>query len=120
MKWLLDINVVSETAKRRPNMGVIGWLAGQRPDELAVSMITVAELRMGAFARIDAERRRELMQWIETTVGTWLWLASSQRRDIDGLALARPPACSQKDDPAGVSPPHCGNGTHSPPDDCHS
>jgi len=72
MKWLLDTNVVSETAKRRPNTGVIDWLAGQRPDELAVSMITVAELRMGAFARIDAKRRRELLQWIETTVGTWL------------------------------------------------
>lgn len=72
MKWLLDTNVVSETAKRRPNEHVLGWLAKQPPEEFAISDITVAELQAGASTRVDEERRRELLGWIDATVGTWL------------------------------------------------
>lgn len=72
MKWLLDTNVVSETGKRHPNARVVEWLAAQTPDELAISIITVAELRAGALAHSDVERRRELLQWIDGTTSTWL------------------------------------------------
>ncbi len=71
MKWLLDTNVVSETAKRRPNEHVLSWLAKQSPEEFAISHITVAELQTGASTRLDEERRRELVVWIDATVGTW-------------------------------------------------
>ncbi len=72
MKWLLDTNVVSETAKLRPNESVIGWIAKQSPEDVAISIITIAEIRFGVSARIDAERRNELLRWIEATVGDWL------------------------------------------------
>jgi toxin FitB len=72
VKWLLDTNVVSETGKRHPNARVVEWLTAQTPDELAISIITVAELRAGALAHSDVERRRELLQWIDATTSTWL------------------------------------------------
>ena len=72
MRWLLDTNVVSETGRDRPNRGVLTWCS-QQPEELvAISMVTLAELREGAAIHIDGQRRSELAEWLETTVMPWL------------------------------------------------
>lgn len=104
MKWLLDTNVVSETAKHRPNDRVLAWLAAQSPDQLAISIVTVAELRVGALAHTDAERRRQLLRWIDTTVDNFLpdrclpatleiltdWLRVARRLAVKGIARQAP------------------------------
>jgi len=72
VKWLLDTNVVSETGKRRPDESVMKWLATQAPADLAISLITVAELRLGALAHAEPDRRRELLRWIDDTLSSWL------------------------------------------------
>jgi toxin FitB len=72
MRWLLDTNVVSESIQVRPNRDVTEWLARQAPDLLAISAVTLAELRTGATSSPNARRRGELMQWLDVTLASWL------------------------------------------------
>ena len=72
MRWLLDTNVVSETGRLRPDRTVLTWFSRQ-PDELvAISMVTLAELRVGAAIHVDRQRRTELADWLDTIVMPWL------------------------------------------------
>jgi predicted nucleic acid-binding protein len=48
VKWLLDTNIVSEAVRPRPSAAVTRWIDKQEPDQLAVSDVTIAELRYGA------------------------------------------------------------------------
>jgi toxin FitB len=92
VKWLLDTHVVSETARLRPNASVIGWIAKQSAEDVAISVVTVAELRVGLAARIEVDRRREILRWIEATTGDWppeRCLALTGDILIDWLTLAR-------------------------------
>lgn len=66
MRWLLDTNVVSEPIRPRPNQAVLSWLASQAADLMAISIVTLAELRFGAISTANAARRRQLMEWIES------------------------------------------------------
>jgi predicted nucleic acid-binding protein len=67
MKWLLDTNIVSETIRPNPNRTVIEWIAKQPREHLAVSIVTIAELRMGA-ETVAEPKRGELVQWLDTMV----------------------------------------------------
>lgn len=71
MKWLLDTNVVSETIRPRPSQSVMSWLGAQPTGLVAISLVTFAELRVGALAATDDIRRRQLSDWIETTLPLW-------------------------------------------------
>lgn len=71
--YLLDTNVISELRKRdRANPNVIDWASQRRPDELWLSVMTVAEVRQG----IELKRRRDpdaalvLDAWLLITVDT--------------------------------------------------
>jgi predicted nucleic acid-binding protein len=44
---LLDTNVVSELMRPRPNPRVLDWVAAQPLSEMAISTITVMEIRFG-------------------------------------------------------------------------
>jgi predicted nucleic acid-binding protein len=66
--WLLDTNVVSEGIRIRPSPKVIGWLSSRPRNDLAISTVTLAELRDGASTAIDEARRAALMRWIDTDV----------------------------------------------------
>ena len=68
MKWLLDTNVVSETVRPRPDKAVLRWLGQRSPDQLAISIVTMAELRDGAELASSERRRRELLAWLDTHV----------------------------------------------------
>lgn len=65
MSFLLDTNVVSEWAKRRPDPGVAAWLADVDEDRTFLSVITVAELRHGVERLPDGSRRARLGQWLQ-------------------------------------------------------
>ena len=46
MSFLVDTNVLSESAKRQPDAGVMAWLR-ENEREIYVSTITIGELRRG-------------------------------------------------------------------------
>jgi predicted nucleic acid-binding protein len=64
VKWLLDTNVVSESVRPNPNRKVLSWIAAHPGDELAISILTIAELRDGVAALGDASRQQSLDSWM--------------------------------------------------------
>jgi predicted nucleic acid-binding protein len=66
----LDTNVVSENVRRRPRKRVIDWIAQRPPSQTAISVVTMAELHVGAQTAREPERRIELLRWIEQDVET--------------------------------------------------
>lgn len=68
MKWLFDTNVVSESVQARPDAKVMRWIASASQDDVAISIVTMAELRDGASTARNAERRNELTKWLDSQV----------------------------------------------------
>ncbi|MGA2429984.1 MAG: type II toxin-antitoxin system VapC family toxin [Candidatus Acidiferrum sp.] len=64
MRFLLDTNVVSELAKPQPNMSVVRWLHDADEDDLFISVITLAELRIGVHRLAASARRERLEAWV--------------------------------------------------------
>lgn len=54
---LLDTNVISEPLRAEPEPRVVAWLDAQPVETLFLSVVTVAELRLG-MARLPRGRRR--------------------------------------------------------------
>jgi predicted nucleic acid-binding protein len=67
MRWLLDTNVISEGMRPRPNQDVLDWVDAREP-ELALSVVTLAELRDGASTLTDTMRRDRFDRWISEIV----------------------------------------------------
>jgi predicted nucleic acid-binding protein len=67
MRWLVDTNVISESMRPRPNGTVRDWVEA-REQELALSVVTLAELRDGASTLPDNARRRLFDNWISEIV----------------------------------------------------
>jgi len=68
MKWLLDTNVVSESLRPRPDQRVLAWITAHPGDQLAISVLTLAELRSGVAVLQDNNRRSELERWFATYI----------------------------------------------------
>lgn len=64
MKWLLDTNVISESIKLRPAQQVIRWLVQIKPEDFAVSAVTMAELAAGIDRAPSQEAKERLQDWI--------------------------------------------------------
>jgi len=64
LSFLLDTNVISESAKPRPDAGVLSWLATVNEDEVFLSVITLAELRHGVERMPAGARRSALDEWV--------------------------------------------------------
>jgi predicted nucleic acid-binding protein len=65
---LLDTNVISEPLRAAPDARVVAWLDAQPAETLFLSVVTVAELRLGV-ARLPAGRRRKgLIEQLERQV----------------------------------------------------
>ncbi len=65
MRYLLDTCVLSESVKKNPNGGVIGWLKKQEELSLYLSVITFGELQKGVSKLIESRRRKKLQEWID-------------------------------------------------------
>ena len=67
MTYLLDTNVLSETRKRQPAAGVVGWIAATPPGRLHVSVLTMGEIEQG-IARVrgrgDSHQASALDRWL--------------------------------------------------------
>jgi Predicted nucleic acid-binding protein, contains PIN domain len=68
VRWLLDTNVVSETIKERADPHVVAWIAKQPRSDMALSIVTLAEIREGIESSADEQKRQQLTHWLETTV----------------------------------------------------
>ena len=73
MTYLLDTNVVSEVRRRRPDPGVVEWLATVASDDLHLSVLTIGELRRGAelLRRRDALAAGALDLWLAGLVAEY-------------------------------------------------
>jgi len=106
LSFLLDINVVSEPRRRKPEATVVTWLREQDPDLLFVSALTLGEIALGAEARgrRDPAAGRSLSTWLASIRTTYedrvlsvtgevaeTWGRLSARRPlpvVDGLLAA--------------------------------
>ena len=77
MRWLLDTNVISESVRKRPDRALIGWIVAQGRDDIAISLVSVAELLNGISTLADDARRQELTEWMATEV-----LSSTRKRRL--------------------------------------
>ncbi len=92
MKWLLDTDVVSEGARDRPARSVIEWIRARPVEDLAISIVTLAELRDGAQSHADQTRRQRLIRWMDVEVSSIFnerTLTLSASILIDWLQLSR-------------------------------
>lgn len=62
---LLDINVISEVMKAKPDAAVLTWLDAQSVDTLFISSITLAELKFGIGSLPDGRRKDGLNQALQ-------------------------------------------------------
>ena len=65
MRYLLDTNVISETQRPRPNQRVLDWLAQVDNERLYLSVVTLAEIRVGIELLPHGARRERLRTWVE-------------------------------------------------------
>ena len=70
--FLLDTNVISEAVNPvGPEPAVIAWLESADPNLLFVSVLTFGEIRRGIEKLAEGRRKRELQNWLETSVASW-------------------------------------------------
>jgi predicted nucleic acid-binding protein len=92
VKWLLDTNVVSEGVRKKPNTNVVTWVATKATVDVAISIVTLAELRDGALSVRDQATRRTLIEWIDNEVAgpfSSCMLPLNTEVLIDWLTLSR-------------------------------
>lgn len=66
--WLLDTNILSELRRSKPDQRVTAFVAAQPLELLYLSSVTLAEIRFGIESVTDADRRRELNDWLANKV----------------------------------------------------
>jgi len=64
VSFLLDTNLLSEWVRERPDPGVVGWSARVDEDLVFVSVVTLAELRLGVESLAPGRRRNRLDDWL--------------------------------------------------------
>ena len=64
MKYLVDVNVLSEPTKPKPISSVVDWLRTRKPD-LAVNPVILGELEYGILLLPASRRRSGLIEWLE-------------------------------------------------------
>jgi predicted nucleic acid-binding protein len=65
---LIDINVISELWKVKPDPGVLAWVDAQTVETLYLSAITVAELRFGLATMPEGKQRSIYQDRLEQEV----------------------------------------------------
>jgi predicted nucleic acid-binding protein len=65
---VLDTNVLSELMRRRPAARVLSWVDAQNADALAITAVTVAELRYGIARLSRGARRAKLAAAVDALV----------------------------------------------------
>lgn len=71
LSYLLDTDVVSELARRRPSRVVTTWFESVPDEALHLSVISVGEIRHGAEAMRDEGGRERIRLWLEQDLPEW-------------------------------------------------
>lgn len=68
MNYLIDTCVLSECVKKNPNPNIVQWINQQKPEQLFLSSITLAELKKGIYKiqNTQPERYQVLTNWLNT------------------------------------------------------
>lgn len=82
--YLLDTNVVSETARPSPAARVVTWLS--KRERLLVSSVSWFEIRRGIDALPSSKRRRALEAWLGTWVASGVEVLPFDREAADQAA----------------------------------
>ncbi len=64
MRYLVDANVLCESARTSPHPGVVQWLA-DHDSELCVSVLSLGEILKGIHLMDQGKRRREIERWYQ-------------------------------------------------------
>lgn len=64
--WLLDTNAVSELRRPKPEPNVVRFISEKPLDALFLTSVTIAEIRFGIERVDNAERRAELVTWLDS------------------------------------------------------
>lgn len=67
MKYLVDVNVLSEATRPAPSPKVIGWL-DQNEADLTIDAVILGEIRLGILLLPSGKRRNALEGWFETGI----------------------------------------------------
>jgi predicted nucleic acid-binding protein len=73
MKFLVDVNVISEATKPQPDAGVIAWLR-EHEAELVLDPVVIGEIRLGILLLAAGKRRSALEAWFDQRVGSMVCL----------------------------------------------
>lgn len=77
MGYLLDTCILSELRKPRADPKVVAWMAGLRPDETFISVLTVGEIRRG----IELHRAKD----VQTAGALERWLRGLETHYADRI-----------------------------------
>lgn len=73
MRFLVDVNVISEVTKPAPSGRVVSWLR-ENEAVLAVDPVVLGEVRLGILLLPKGKRRTSLEAWFDARVGTMVCL----------------------------------------------
>jgi Predicted nucleic acid-binding protein, contains PIN domain len=64
MNYLLDTCILTEFARKKPEVKVVKWLDSVKEDHLYVSVITIGELQRGVERLPESARKDTLLKWV--------------------------------------------------------
>jgi toxin FitB len=91
MRYLVDVNVISEATKPQPDVRVVAWLRKHEPN-LVVDPIVLGEIRFGILLLPKGRRRDALEHWFDQRVGSMVclpWDAATALKWAELLAKLR-------------------------------
>jgi predicted nucleic acid-binding protein len=91
MKYLVDVNVLSEATKPVPEPKVVDWLRAWEA-KLVLDPVVIGEIRLGILLLPAGKRRSLLEAWFDARVGTMIcvpWDASTALEWASLLARLR-------------------------------
>jgi toxin FitB len=71
VRFLLDINVISEWVKPRPERRVVAWLEATGQECLYLSVLAFAEVRLGIEQLPAGVKRDRLTLWLDGDLAEW-------------------------------------------------
>jgi hypothetical protein len=80
--YLLDTNILSELMRKAPNPLVITWLDEQAVEDLAISSITIAEIKLGIALLPEGKRKNSLAKMADEMLQDFI----GRQFDFDSLA----------------------------------
>jgi predicted nucleic acid-binding protein len=91
MKYLVDVNVISEATKPQPDARVVSWLRHHEAG-LVLDPVVLGEIRLGILLLSAGKRRRLLEKWFDQRVVSMVclpWEAVTALRWAELLATLR-------------------------------